>query len=480
MEPRTKDFKQEASKALADATIQKNMQNLYDGFFKARERAADETPGWEAMQDKAREIKAHTIGHLDYYLDKASKNVEKSGGTVFFATKAEDATRYVLDLAISRGVKTIIKSKSMISEEMGLNEKLEEAGMEPVETDLGEYLIQLRDETPYHIIAPAIHLSKDQVSDLLHEKLGGPRYERAEDLTRLARDHLRTKFIEADMGITGANFLVADTGSLVLVTNEGNGRMCTSMPRIHVAIMGMEKIVPALEDMGIFLRLLIRSATGQRLSSYVTMVNGPRSDDELDGPEEFHLVIVDNGRSKILADPAMREALYCIRCGACLNACPVYRKVGGHSYGWVYSGPIGAVISPMLTNLSEAQDLPYASSLCGACRESCPVKIDLPRLLIHLRSNLAEGGPHSGKRSRFSSEFVMVKAWRLLVSRPWTLRLGNRLARLFQFPLAKDGKLKKLPPPISGWTRYRTFPMVTTQLFRDRWARGIQEKRSHE
>ena len=278
------------------------------------------------------------------------------------------------------------------------------------------------------------------------------------------------------MGITGVNFLVAETGTLVLVTNEGNGRMCTSMPRVHVAIMGMEKVVPSMEDMGMFLRLLIRSATGQRLSSYVTMVTGPRRDDDVDGPEEFHLVIVDNGRSKMLADPELREALYCLRCGACLNACPVYRKVGGHSYGWVYSGPIGAVVSPILTNLPDAKDLPNASSLCGACREVCPVRIDIPRMLLHLRSDLAEGGRHSGARRASPVEWLMTKAWRLTVGRPAMLRLAARLGRLAQRPLVRGGRLRSLPPPLSGWTRHRTFPAIASRSFRERWRDGVRDE----
>ncbi len=476
MDLKTRAFKKGAASAIADPTIQRNMQGLYDNFHKGRERAGDATPGWEDLRDRARAVKAHTIEHLDYYLDMAASNVEKAGGSVFFAEDAASATQYILDLARARGVRTVVKSKSMLSEEMGLNEHLERAGIEPVETDLGEYLIQLRGETPYHIIAPAVHLSQDQVSDLLQEKLGGPRYERAEELTAAARDQLRGKFIAADMGITGVNFLVAETGTLVLVTNEGNGRMCTSMPRVHVAIMGMEKVVPSMEDMGMFLRLLIRSATGQRLSSYVTMVTGPRRGDDVDGPEEFHLVIVDNGRSKMLADPDLREALYCLRCGACLNACPVYRKVGGHSYGWVYSGPIGAVVSPILTNLPDAKDLPNASSLCGACREVCPVRIDIPRMLLHLRSDLAEGGRHSGARRASPVEWLMMKAWRLTVGRPAMLRLAARLGRLAQRPLARGGRLRSLPPPLSGWTRHRTFPAIASRSFRERWRDGVRDE----
>ena len=473
MELKTKDFKRAASAAAGDERVQANLAGLYYGFHRARERAADATPGWEEMRERARAIKAHTIEHLDYYLELAEQSVTKAGGKVFFARDADAASRYVLDLAGARGVKMVIKGKSMLSEEMGLNQKLEESGIEAVETDLGEYLIQLKEETPYHIIAPAIHMSQDEVATLLQEKLGTPRYERAEEMTAAARDLLRDKFIRADMGITGANFLVAETGTLVLVTNEGNGRMCTSMPRVHVAIMGMEKVIPSMEDLGIFLRLLIRSATGQRLSSYVTTVTGPRRAADVDGPDEFHLVIVDNGRSRMLGDPELREALYCLRCGACLNACPVYRKIGGHAYGWVYSGPIGAVVSPILTSVPEARDLPYASSLCGACREVCPVKINIPRMLLHLRREFAEGGKHSRGEKASLVERTVMKGWRLSVASPFMMRVANRLGRLAQKPLLRGGRITRLPPPLSGWTRHRTFPALSSTPFRDRWRKYL-------
>ena len=329
MQPRTKEFKRGAARALKDEKIQSNLLGLYQGFHKARIAAAEATPNWEELRERGRAIKAHTLDNLDYYLELMERKVVEAGGRVFFARDAEAASRYVVDLARSKGVKVAIKSKSMLSEEMDLNHRLADDGVEPVETDLGEYIIQLADETPYHIVAPAIHKTREEVIDLFQDKLGAPRYTEIDELAGEARRQLRQKFVAADMGITGANFMVAETGSLVLVTNEGNGRMCTSMPRVHVAITGMEKIVPSMEDLGLFLRLLIRSATGQRISSYVTMVTGPRGSDEEDGPEEFHLVIVDNGRSRLLADPALRESLYCLRCGACLNACPVYRKVGG-------------------------------------------------------------------------------------------------------------------------------------------------------
>ncbi|MCH7653185.1 MAG: iron-sulfur cluster-binding protein [Chloroflexi bacterium] len=458
-----------SSTALEDEKIQRNLKGLYDGFHSARIAASEATPGWEQLQDRGRAIKAHTIENLDYYLEMAERTVTAAGGHVYFAHDADAAARYVVDLAKSKGVKIAIKGKSMVSEEMGLNKRLELEGIEPVETDLGEYIIQLADETPFHIIAPAIHKSREDVSDLFQEKLGTPPYEEIDDLAREARGQLREKFIQADMGITGANFIVAETGTLVLVTNEGNGRMCTSMPKVHIAITGMEKIVPSMEDMGIFLRLLIRSATGQKISSYVTTVTGPRAADDEDGPEEFHLVIVDNGRSKLLADPQLREALYCLKCGACLNACPVYRKVGGHAYGWVYPGPIGAIISPVMTNLSDAKDLPYASSLCGACREACPVKINIPRMLLYLRNQLAEGGSHPEHKSSSFLERMAFRGWRLSLSSAFALRVAGGLARLLQMPFVRDGTIRRLPPPLSGWTKYRTLPALAKRPFRRRW-----------
>ncbi|HAC17139.1 MAG TPA: iron-sulfur cluster-binding protein, partial [Dehalococcoidia bacterium] len=453
MQSHTKDFRQGAGAALSDPKIQANLEGLYNGFHQARIDASDQTPDWEALQDKGRAIKAHTLDNLAYYLEMVERNVIASGGHIYFARDAEAASNYVVNLAKERGIELVIKGKSMVSEEMALNHRLEEEGIEPVETDLGEYIVQLAEETPFHIIAPAIHKSRGEVSELFVEKLNVPMYDNIEDLTREARDQLRQKFVDAGMGITGANFIVAETGTVTLVTNEGNGRMCTSMPKIHVAITGMEKVVPSIEDLGLFLRLLIRSATGQRISSYVTTVTGPRGEDEVDGPEEFHLVIVDNGRSKMLADPNLREALYCLRCGACLNACPVYQKVGGHAYGWVYPGPIGAVVSPMLTNLSDAKDLPYASTLCGACHEACPVKINIPRMLLYLRKELTHGETYPDQKSTSAVEAAAFKAWRASVANPFMLKLANLLGRLLQAPFARGGRIGRAAPPPPGGGR---------------------------
>ena len=469
MQSHTKDFRQGAGAALSDPKIQANLEGLYNGFHQARIDASDQTPDWEALQDKGRAIKAHTLDNLAYYLELVERNVIASGGHIYFAKDAEAASNYVVNLAKERGIELVIKGKSMVSEEMALNHRLEEEGIEPVETDLGEYIVQLAEETPFHIIAPAIHKSRGEVSELFVEKLNVPMYDNIEDLTREARDQLRQKFVDAGMGITGANFIVAETGTVTLVTNEGNGRMCTSMPKIHVAITGMEKVVPSIEDLGLFLRLLIRSATGQRISSYVTTVTGPRGEDEVDGPEEFHLVIVDNGRSKMLADPNLREALYCLKCGACLNACPVYRKVGGHAYGWVYPGPIGAIVSPMLTNLSEAKDLPYASTLCGACKEACPVKINIPRMLLYLRKELTQGETYPEHKSVSMAESTAVKGWRASVSSSFMMRLSNLGGRLLQLPFVRGGRIDRLPSPLSGWTKHRKFPAIASKPFRTRW-----------
>ena len=465
MKPVTQKFEEKAKETLLDSQIQKNLSGLYEGFHSARIQASSDTADWEELQSKGREIKEEVINNLDKYLELLESKILSSGGAVHFAETAEDATQYVINVAKKRDVTTVVKSKSMLSEEMSLNEELTKNGIDPYETDLGEYIVQLAEETPYHIIAPAIHKSRSEVSKLFSEKIGTSETENIETLTSEARDQLRDKFIQADMGITGGNFLVAETGTLALVSNEGNGRMCTSMPRIHVAIVGMEKIIPSMEDLGTFLRLLIRSATGQWISSYVTMISGPRKSTDVDGPEEFHLVIVDNGRSKMLANPQLREALYCLRCGACLNACPVYRKVGGHSYGWVYPGPIGSIVSPMLTGLSDGKNLPFASSLCGACKEACPVKIDIPRMLLYLRNQLVEGNDYPDQRTS--------KLWERYLSKCGAFILANsKLTNTFMKSaslIANIAPFVRKPFPAS-WKKTRESPALAKKTFVEQWA----------
>ncbi len=464
MKPITEKFREKSSSTLHDLKIQKNLSGLYSGFYKARLDVTAVTENWEQMQDQARLIKEHTLNNLHHYLEMLESKVVENGGNVHFADTATDASNYILNLAKARGVKTVVKSKSMLSEEMSLNQSLEDEGIEPVETDLGEYIVQLAEETPYHIIAPAIHKSSGEVAELFSEKIGTDSGLDIEDLTEVARKQLRQKFIEADMGITGGNFLVADTGTLTLVTNEGNGRMCTSLPKIHVAVVGMEKVIPSMADLGLFLRLLIRSATGQWMSSYVTTTSGPKKEGDIDGPEEFHLVIVDNGRSDILANKELREALYCLRCGACLNACPVYRKVGGHSYGWVYPGPIGAVVTPMLTGLSKGKDLPFASSLCGACKEACPVKIDIPRMLLYMRSELSEGKDYPEEVSSSIIDRITYRIASYVLGNAKLSKLlhgiGSKLVKVFM------GNRVPLPP---SWSSHRKSPDLPNKTFTQLW-----------
>ncbi len=463
---------------MGDAQIQRSLIRVMEHFDHARQEAiAELTPAvWERYRERGRQIKRHTIENLDYYLELLCDRVTHNGGQVHFARDAEEANSIVVGLARARNVRVVTKGKSMVSEEMGLNHALEQVGIEAVETDLGEYIIQLAEETPFHIIAPAMHKTREDVSRLFAEKIHVPGLQNIEQLAQTARETLRPKFFQADMGITGANFLVAETGTLVLVTNEGNGRFCSSAPRIHVAITGMEKVVPSLEDLAVFLRLLPRAATGQRITTYMSFVSGPRRSDDEDGPEEFHLVVVDNGRSRLLQDPELRESLYCIRCGACLNICPVYRKVGGHAYGWVYPGPIGAVISPVMSGMKEAKDLPFASSLCGACKEACPVKINIPHMLLHLRGKLMES-PNPVERRVGTRDKLLARSYVAFMSRPTLIGWMRKWAWLAQAPFAGRGWMRKIPLPLlSRWTRDRDLPPLPRKSFRQIWDRALSKE----
>ncbi len=456
-------FRERAAGALNDRFLKQALDIATTKFLALRRDAFGQFPEGEALRDRARSIKEATLQRLDHHLERLVANVEAHGGHVHYATTAAEARDVVLEIARRTGARLVVKSKSMATEEIELNEALEHAGVTPVETDLGEYIIQLAHEKPSHIIAPAIHKTKGQVAELFARELKREVAADPEVLTRIAREELRDKFLKADMGITGANFAVAETGTVVLVTNEGNGRMATSLPRVHVAIMGVEKVVPTMTDLMVFLAILARSATGQKLSVYTTLVQGPRRSSELEGPDELHLVLLDNGRIRQIAGP-LREALSCLRCGACLNVCPVYRQIGGHAYGYTYPGPIGILLTAMQHGQESVKELAHASSLCGACLDACPVRIDIPRMLVELRRDNVEHG-HVAQ----PGERLVFRAFARLLQRPRLFRLSARLARLAQRPFARGGRIQRLPLFFGQWTKTRDLPKVASRTFSERW-----------
>jgi len=463
-------FRERAGRALDDRFLQEALTIATTKFITLRREAFAELPEGDALRDQARAIKEATLQRLDYWLERLIERIESRGGHVHYATTADEARRVVLDIARRTGARTAVKSKSMATEEIHLNDALQAAGVTPIETDLGEYIIQLAHERPSHIIAPAIHKTKGQVAELFARELGREIEPDPEVLTRVARAELRQKFLDADLGISGANFAVAETGTVVLVTNEGNGRMVTSLPRVHVAVMGVEKVIPSMTDLAVFLAILAKSATGQKLSVYTSLVNGPRRGGEPEGPEELHLVLLDNGRVRQIAGP-LREALNCLRCGACLNVCPVYRQIGGHAYGYTYPGPIGILLTAMLDGPAAVKDLAHASSLCGACMEACPVRIDIPKMLIELRREVDQQGIAPWP------ERVVFQAFAGLLQRPRLYRLGARLGRLLQRPFVRGGRIRRLPGVFGEWTRTRDLPPVARRTFHERWAALEREAR---
>jgi L-lactate dehydrogenase complex protein LldF len=464
-----------AQKAMGDGHLQEAYRSSTLRLYSHRLEAIGQVPGFEPLRQRARELKREVMNHLDDYLAEFGDNVERQGGNVHWARTGEEACAFVKEIVKTSGAEEVVKSKSMVGEEIELNHALEAAGIDPVETDLGELIIQLSGERPAHIVAPAIHKTRHDVSDLFVEKLHSESTEDPEQLTAIARKVLREMFAKAGVGLSGANFAVAETGSVVTIENEGNIRLCTTAPRIHIALVGIEKIIPRFADLSVFLRLLGRSATGQKLTSYTSILTGPRRPGE-DGPEEMHVILIDNGRIRTLADEKMREALYCIRCGACLNTCPVYRKIGGHAYGWVYSGPIGALITPQFVGLGQSRELPFASSLCGACREVCPVKINIPDLLLHLRGQAQENFPVPSHAGEAISERKSTRFWAWAMKRPWAFSLGGAAARFGVRWLPGSGGssarkwITKLPfYPFSNWTKERDFPAPDPVPFRKRW-----------
>jgi L-lactate dehydrogenase complex protein LldF len=464
--PTSPYFKENAHEALKDEQLQMALSNVRQGFIDKRAAVAAKLPEFEALRDSARDIKNHTLANLDLYLEKWENKVHDAGGHVHWARTAEEARQAIVNICRKAGAKTVTKGKSMISEEINLNAAIEAAGMTPVETDLGEYIIQLRNEAPSHIIAPAVHLNATQVeSDFrrVHTHLD-PNRDLSEPVQLLteARQVLREKFLAADVGITGANFLIAETGTSVIVTNEGNGDLTQILPKIHIVIASIEKLVPTLDDVSQILRVLARSATGQEMSVYTTFSTGPRRPGDVDGPEEYHVVVLDNGRSAMLGT-SFQDMLRCIRCGACMNHCPVYHAVGGHAYGWVYPGPMGAVLSPSLIGVDKAGHLPNASTFCGRCESVCPVRIPLPKMMRHWREqeferHLTPATVRSG-----------LGVWAFFAKRPKLYQLASSLGMKALAWFGRDkGKFASLPLA-GGWTDYRDFPAPQGGTFQEQW-----------
>ncbi len=462
-------------------------QHLQEAVYSSTRRLMDHRrkvvaggvmPDFQELRSQANLIKRHTIDNLDYYLGKFEEKVAANGGKVVFCKDGGEVAEFLGELARSKKAHLLVKSKSMLTEELELNERLSEHHLETVETDLGEFIIQLLHDRPSHIVAPALHLTRYDVADVFTSHLEVDRETVPEKQTKIARKVLRAKFLDADIGITGANFLVADSGAVVLVENEGNARLTTSAPRIHVAIAGIEKLIPRAVDLAVFLKILGRSATGQALTVYTSMLSGPRRAGEIDGPEEFYVILVDNGRTRVLDDKEKRQSLYCIRCGACLNHCPVYRKLGGHTYPWVYSGPIGAILTPQFHGLSEDGWLPFASSLCGACGEVCPVKIDIPQVLLRLRAEVVKA---KARDAESRMERLSFKIWAWLSRHPklWEMALAIAPA---VFPAdSEDGWVRDVPAwmrvgPLKGWLSQRELPLPAAKSFRQLWKTRQSEK----
>ncbi|TAN54521.1 MAG: iron-sulfur cluster-binding protein [Betaproteobacteria bacterium] len=465
-------FRQRASGALADKHLQRTLKRFGSGFAdkRAAARRAFGEDAFEVLREASAAIRDRALEDLDAWLLRFEAEAVRRGSTVIWAEDAAEACARVLEICARHGLKKAIKSKSMLSEEAGLNDALAAAGVQPVETDLGEYILQLAGEAPSHIIAPAIHKDQGEVSALFVKHHGRPKSDDIAQMTREAREMLRPHFLSADLGVSGGNFLVAETGSVAIVTNEGNGRMVTTLPRVHIAITGIEKVVPTLEDLSALNRILPRSATGQEISNYFSILSGPRRAGDADGPEHLYVILVDNGRTRLVGSE-LQAMLRCIRCGACMNHCPVYQTVGGHSYGWVYPGPMGSVLTPVYQGLENALDLPQAATLCGACHVACPVKIPLPELLRKLREMQMERG------LRPWAERAAFRAWAYAAQRPWLYALATKVAaRALKWMGGRRGLIARLPFAAGGWTRGRDFPAPEGRTFRELYRAGRRRK----
>ena len=463
------DFPAAAKEALQNDQLRANVRRATDTIRNKRALRVEEMPDWQQLRDSASSIKQHTLAHLDFYLTEFEKNCTAAGGTVHWARDADEANAIAVRLIREfggPGPQDVIKVKTMTSDEIQMNAALEAARITPIETDLADMIVQLGNDEPSHIVVPALHKNRFEIRDIFRDKMDKPELtEQPEDLTAAARAYLRERFLRTKIGISGANFAIAETGSVCVVESEGNGRMCVTLPEVLITLVGIEKVIPTFADLEVFLQTLPRSATGERMNPYNSLWTGVAGGD---GPQAFHVILLDNGRTKLLHDELERETLQCIRCGACLNACPVYRETGGHAYGSIYSGPIGAILSPQLQSMEHSRSLPYASTLCGACYEVCPVKINIPEVLIHLRGKVVREDQKtlSGKLS--AENLAMQAAANIFLSHR-RYEAAQRLARVGQNLFKRDGQLTDLPGMAGAWTRSRDLRPIPKQSFRDWW-----------
>jgi L-lactate dehydrogenase complex protein LldF len=471
MELTANQFNEAAVVALEDITLRKALDYATGNADSRRRSVFAELPHIQALRQQGRGSRLRALHDLPELLEQLEANITANGGHVLWAANGDEANQHILDICRKHDLKRGVKSKSMATEEIGMLPFLEQHGIQMIETDLGEYIVQISNSHPSHIIMPVMHMTKEQIRDLFMEKLDMPHTDQASEMTMFIRQHLRQEYLQADFGMSGGNFMIAETGSVVIVTNEGNGRLSTGVPPIHIAVVGIEKVLPTWEDFATLIQMLPRSGTGQRMTVYVNGFNGPAREGDNDGPREFYLILLDNGRSDIYASE-YAEALACIRCGACLNACPVYEHVGGHSYGWVYPGPIGSIVTPLLKGIENAAPLPFASSLCGACKQACPVDINIPDMLLMLRHDLQHVQEPMWK--------VGMKAYRFGFSHPLLYELGGKFSSLATRTLAQamgteadqSVRLDNLPYPLSGWTNTRDFPPFAPESFHDWWRKN--------
>jgi L-lactate dehydrogenase complex protein LldF len=463
-----------ARRALADTQLRRNLGKATTTIRAKRAAVVAELPDWEELREAGRAIKAATMQHLDRHLEELEARVTERGGTVHWARDANEANRVVTGLIQAAGATSAVKVKSLATDEIGLNDALAAAGISAYETDLAELIVQLGHDRPSHILVPAIHRNRAEIREIFLREMGDvdpALTDQPAALAEAARLHLRRMFLSARVGISGANFAVAETGTLCVFESEGNGRMCLTLPQTLITVMGIEKVIPSWRDLAVFLQLLPRSSTGERMNPYTSMWTGVTPGD---GPQQFHLVLLDNGRTAALADETGREVLHCIRCSACLNVCPVYERTGGHAYGSVYPGPIGAVLSPQLTGVEDNASLPYASSLCGACYEACPVKIDIPRVLVHLRARHVEEARRTHRLPRAEAVAMAAASW--VMAEPRRYAAAQRAGRSGRL-LSRGGRIAALPPPLSAWTRARDVPAPPARTFREWWRDSHQEPR---